>query len=85
MSLNEKHRFRSSLRPGLYNLLTAALVLWPVALLYRNTFSVSPLSLVEQVAVALPFTPIGDWCLRVLPIALPVLSLILITLAFLRN
>lgn len=85
MSWNEKHGFGTSLRPGLFNLLTAALVLWPVALLYRNTFSVSPLSLVEQVVAALPLTPIGDWCLRVLPIALPVLSLILITLAFLRN
>ncbi len=85
MALKERHKSRSSPRPCLFNLLTAALVLWPVALLYRNTFSVSPLSLVEQVVTALSLTPIGDWCLRVLPIALPVLSLILITQAFLRN
>jgi hypothetical protein len=86
MSFEVKHESRSdALRSGVFTVLTAALVCWPVVLIYKDSFSASSLVLVNRFVNAFPFPAFEDWCSRVSTSLLCVLSLILITLLILRN
>jgi hypothetical protein len=85
MSFEENHGSSSALRSRVFTVLTAALVLWPVDLIFKDSFSASPLTLVIRFVVTFPLSAFGEWCLRVLPSALPVLGLIVAALVILRE
>jgi hypothetical protein len=85
MSFEENHGSSSALRSRVFTVLTAALVLWPVDLIFKDSFSDFPLTLVSRFVVTFPLSAFGEWCFRVLPSALPVLGLIVATLVILRE
>ena len=69
----------------IHPLLIAALLLWFAILIYRNDLVPSLSTLAGHYWTVLSWFSIEDWLLRVLPLALPVLGLMLATLVILRE
>lgn len=75
----------SSLRSLSHPLLMAALLLWPLILIYRNGLVISLPAFAGYYWTTLSLTSIEAWFLRALPHAFPVLNLLIATLVILRE
>ena len=63
----------------------AALLLWPIILIYKDAIRTALPILVGCFGATFSLTSIEEWCLHVLPSLLPVLGLIVITLVVLKE